>query len=125
MREMMIHKSHSLARRSEMLRESTEAAALMSHARKIEYRVQSTQISERLLAGGVRLQVGSKQPPGGRPTLTDFVELVSADAGKLQARANGAVWKSSIMLDAAETLLSYSEKQFAIADDARGRVMHL
>ena len=65
------------------------------------------------------------QLPDGLPTQADFVDVLWADLGEIEARLNRQSGKSGIMLGAADALLGHREKKFPIADNAGGGVVHL
>ncbi len=71
------------------------------------------------------LQIGYKPRARPRPAHADLVELIGANSGEIQAGANGAVREAGVVLEAAQSLLGHSKKQFAVANNARGRIVHL
>jgi hypothetical protein len=74
---------------------------------------------------GKTFQVSPQQSMGRRPARADGVELIGPHAGKIEAGANGIVWKAGIVFDPADPLLGNGKKELAIPSDASGRIMHL
>jgi hypothetical protein len=61
----------------------------------------------------------------GLPTQANFVDIARSNLGKIKARFNRQLGKSGIMFGATDALLGHREEKLPVADDARGRVVHL
>ena len=121
----MIHETHLGSGWSKMIRETSETPVLVGHAHERTSHVQCIGIVHRKLPCSKAPEVAQKHPMRGRPSSADRIELIGADAGKFEARPDGMIRKSCIVLDSAKAFLRDRKQQFAVSRDARGRVMHL
>src|SRR6202158_2746898 len=122
---MVIHKTHSGARLSEVIREGSESAVLVRHASVQPRGIQHIQISDRILAAQKTLQIRGKDAARSGPALANEIELVRAHLRKIQAGAEGEALKTGIVLDPADALLGHGKKQLAIPRDACRGIVHL
>src|SRR5438105_15107150 len=101
---MMVNEPHLRTRGPESLPEFLRATLLMPHAQKMQRGIQPVEVRQRHLAHGVTFQIVAVHRSSRLPAETDFVQLVRADFGKIQARANGILRKSRVVFETADAL---------------------
>ena len=125
MRQVMIHKPHPCLGLAKALRESLASGFLVPHAGKVPRGIQHIQISDRPFPQRVEFQVVQVDRPGCLPAEAHFIQLLSADSGKLQASLNRQVRKARVVLLPANPLFRYGKEQFSITHNASRRIVHL
>ncbi len=125
MRQVMIDKPHSCLRRPELLREFLCSTLLMPHAQEVQRRIQAVEVRQRHFPCGVALQIVPVHGPRRLPPETHFVYLLRSYFREVQTRSNGVPGKPGIVLQPADALFRHRKQQFAVAHDARRRIMHL
>jgi hypothetical protein len=123
--QMVIHKALLRARLAEVMLEAVESAVLMRHAGEQQRGIQDAHIRGRKLAADKAFQVGGKQAVRRRPSLANKIEPIGTHLGELHAGANGVVGEAGIVFQPADAFLRYRIKQFAVAHNARGGIVHL
>jgi len=97
----------------------------MPHAQEVQRRIHPVEIGKRHFPRGVALQIVPEDRPSRLPAETHFVQLLRSHMGEVEARSNGVFSEAGIVLQPADALFRHREQQFAVARDARRRVMHL
>ena len=120
-----MHKPHLRFRGSELLSELLCSTLLMPHAQEVQRRIQPIQIAQRHFPRGVAFQIVAVHRPRCLPAETHFVQLFCPDIREVQACSNGIFRESGVMLQPADALFRHREQQFAVAHNARRRIMHL
>jgi len=59
------------------------------------------------------------------PTKTNFIDLPGSDFREVETGLNGESGETGIMLEARDALFRHGEKQFAVAHNACGGIVHL
>jgi len=109
----------------EVLREFLRPAFLMPHAQEVQRRIHPVEIGKRHFPRGVALQIVPEDRPGRLPAEAHFVQLLRSHIGEVEARSNGIFGETSIVLQPADALFRHRKQKFAVARDARRRIMHL
>src|SRR5579863_1824036 len=125
MSEVMIDETKARLRAGKHLAETIFAAALVPHAGEMARGIEQSARIHGLLVRHITIQIMEKSSARTRPSLAQEIHLLCAHSGKIEARAYRKLRESSVVLDAAEALLSDREKHFAVARDARRRIVHL
>ena len=92
---------------------------------KLARRIEQSARIHRLLARCVAPQIVQETRSWRRPSLADEIDFLGADAGEIEASPNRQGRETRIVLHAAQTLFRHRKQNFAVAHDARGRIVHL
>ena len=87
--------------------------------------VQHVQIADRPLARGIQFQVVTKRRARSLPADAHFVDLVGSNLGEIKAGLDRKAGKAGVVLYATDAFFGNREKQFAIAHQAGGGIVHL
>jgi hypothetical protein len=122
---VVIHKTHARFYSAKLLSETLRAAPLVPHAEKMQRGIQNVQIICRHFPSGETSQVVAKRYAGVWPAKAHLVQLGGRHSGKIETSLNRQARKTRVVFYPAEAFFRDSEKQFSVAYDACGGIVHL